>query len=459
MAQRRPTAWLSGFVLAILFSVSFTAAIALPGSGLLRQRSWTGVKQGVAREILKAVYEQMNIHYYDLHFHGEDFSARFAEMGSMMQRATSMSQAMTIAAALLEPLNDPHVFFLPPGYRGPLIEYGFRFMMVGSDCYVTEIASGSDAARKLHVGERLLSVEGEPITRENLWKVEYNLNVLSPRTLLHAGIEQADEPAGNAAEEKKGRSRSGDPDTGEGEVIVKASMSSASNNLHPAEVFGQMTGRYVSRTAEFSKEGVLIWKIPRFPLDSDDAAAKWELAKKYKSLVLDLRGTAGEWNRGGDNTLGNLMGKDTQVGQRITRNGSEPYVVKVAKMPFRGKLVLLVDSGTSASSEILARVAQVQKRGMVIGDRTAGAATESKMFSCATGGEAEAEAAHVSISVAEIRMSDGSVIGREGVTPDEIVLPSQDDLKMGRDPQLARAAALAGLAIDSTASGKMFPPH
>jgi len=441
-----------------LLGAAFSAGRMRADGASESRTPFTAANREQARAILRAVYDSVATHFYDPGFHERNLPARYAEMDRMIQRATSMPQAMTVVAALLEPLDDPHVFFLPPGYKHPLVVYGFRFMMVGNDCYVTEIDPGSDAAKKLYLGERLLSVEGEPLTRENFWKVDYNLKVLSPRDLLHIGIEETDEPTGNAAGDKTGRNRGGDPDTGEGEVIVQARIRTQTDGPGAGGVHDQEAGPYSSRRAEFSKEGVLIWKIPRFPLESDDAVAKWKLTKAYKALVLDLRGTDGEWDRGDDSMLGNLLGKDTQVGSRITRKGSEPYIVKAEKIPFRGELVVLVDSGTSGSAEILARVMQIEKRGVVIGDRTAGAATESKVFSCATGEEPELEAAHVSISVAEIRMADGQTIGKEGVAPDDVVLPSQDDLKAGRDPQLARAAGLAGLAIDAKAAGKIFPP-
>jgi C-terminal processing protease CtpA/Prc len=63
----------------------------------------------------------------------------------------------------------------------------------------------------------------------------------------------------------------------------------------------------------------------------------------------------------------------------------------------------------------------------------------------------------VSVSSAKLLLSDGRSLERTGVTPDQLILPTAADLASGRDPALARAAALAALDLDPEAAGKLFP--
>lgn len=117
---------------------------------------------------------------------------------------------------------------------------------------------------------------------------------------------------------------------------------------------------------------------------------------------------------------------------------------------------MLVDSRSGSAAELLARVVQLEKRGSVIGDRTGGAVMRSKSYPHELGQDVVVFFG-VSITDADVIMSDGKSLEHMGVTPDEINLPTAADLAAKRDPVLAYAASLLGITISSEKAGGFFP--
>jgi C-terminal processing protease CtpA/Prc len=102
---------------------------------------------------------------------------------------------------------------------------------------------------------------------------------------------------------------------------------------------------------------------------------------------------------------------------------------------------------------MFARIVQIEKRGTVIGDRTAGAVMTSRMFPHQIAGVGLYA---TSVTVGDVRMSDGASLEKSGVEPDEIVLPTPADLAALRDPVLARAVEIAGGSLTPEQAGRLL---
>ena len=123
---------------------------------------------------------------------------------------------------------------------------------------------------------------------------------------------------------------------------------------------------------------------------------------------------------------------------------------------FKGKVIVLVDSNSASAAEIFARLMQIEKRGIVLGDVSAGAVMQSRGVSFDAGVTTVIDYG-MNLTMADVIMGDGKSLEHVGVSPDELIVLTGSDLAAQRDPVLARALAIAGAAVDADAAGKLFP--
>ena len=96
-----------------------------------------------------------------------------------------------------------------------------------------------------------------------------------------------------------------------------------------------------------------------------------------------------------------------------------------------------------------------------IGDLTAGAVMMSTRRPGLLGDQSSGNMIQYGLSVteADIIMADGQSLEHVGVTPDLVLLPTASDLRVRRDPVLARAIELAGGRMSPEKAGMLFPPE
>jgi C-terminal processing protease CtpA/Prc len=396
-----------------------------------------------ARIMLSAIKDDVKKNYYDPNYHGIDIDARFKLSDDKLKQASSQGQLWGIIAQTLADLNDSHTFFLPP-QKTVRTDYGWRMQMVGDYCYVGAVKPGSDAeAKGVKPGDEVLSIDGRVPDRDNLWLIQYLYYGLRPQPGMRLVVKN---PTG---------------ETRQVDVLAKMKEGQRIKDLTEGRIFDFI--REVENEDRFHRsrfvesDDLVIWKMSEFSLTNaqvDDAADK---ARKRKNLLLDLRGNGG----GSEDTLlrliGNLFDHDVTVGELKRRKETKPLIAKTRGHDvFSGKLVVLVDSQSGSAAELLARVVQLEKRGTVIGDRTAGAVMRAKAYSHAVGLDVIVLYG-VSVTDADVVMSDGKSLEKVGVTPDEIRLPAPADLAAKRDPVLAYGASLLGTTISAEKAGEFFP--
>jgi C-terminal processing protease CtpA/Prc len=391
--------------------------------------------------MLQTIQDTVLKHYYDPTFHGQDMRAHFRAAEDEIEKAEHLGQAFTAIFEALEYLDDSHTYFVPPT-RPISIRYGYRYEMVGDACFVTAVQPGTDAAKKLKPGDRILTMEGFRPTRDSLWKLHYFFGVLSPRGGLHLAVRHVD----------------GSQET----LEVNAAVEELARVTNTAEEGNfQVQSREYSYKSEYVEFGdaLIIWKIGSFIWNQDELDRTLDHMRKYQALILDLRGNPGGSTDTLERVVGALLDHDVTIATRVGRKEDlKPLEAKTrGSHAFAGKLFVLVDSQSASAAELLARVVQLEHRGMVLGDRSYGGVMEAQRYPFRLGADVKIFYG-LSLTDANLIMSDGKSLEHTGVIPDQVILPSAADLAVGNDPVLSKAAELAANnTLDPVAAGKLFP--
>jgi C-terminal processing protease CtpA/Prc len=413
---------------------------------LLSQQKMDSISRDRATGILRDAYENVKKHYYDPKYHGLDLEARYHEYDAKIRNAPTLSQGFAIVAAFLEGLNDTHTFFSPPP-RSFQTDYGYRMQMYGDSCLVSTIRPGTDAATKLHPGDQVLGYNNYNVNRAVMWKMEYYFGVLAPQKASVLALRDPDGQERKVTVEAKVR---------EFKKVMDLTGADGGGDISTLIRDSENAGR-LTRQRWINLGDVMIWKMPEFFLADEGVDHLFAEAKKHRALILDLRGNPGGAISTLERMLSDTFDHEVKVADRIGRKELKPEIAKHhSEGNFSGKIVVLIDSGSASSAELFARVMQLEKRGTVIGDRSAGAVMEALDYSNTQGVDTKI-AYSFSITEADLIMKDGKSLEHLGVTPDEIVLPTAKDLARGWDPVLSHAAGLVGLNLEPAAAGKMFP--
>jgi len=400
----------------------------------------------MGRIMLGVVKSDIKKNYYDATFHGVDLEARFKEADEKLKQASSLNEILaTIAAAVMD-LNDSHTYFIPPR-RATTVEHGWQMQVVGANAYVVAVQPGSDAeAKGLKPGDRIVGIDGFAVTRTNLPSLQYILYLLSPRAAMKLVVEPPDSARRELAVSAK---------VHEGKSIINLQAGMASDRYDLIREAETLSRLYRHRYYELPD--ALVWKMPQFDLSESQIDELMDKAKKRKALVLDLRGNGGGSEATMLRLIGNIFDHDVTVGELKRRSESKPIVARTrGKDAFSGKLVVLIDAGSASAAEVFASVVQTEKRGTVIGDKSSGQVMRSKSYDHQLGQDLLVYYG-MTITDADLIMSNGKSLEKLGVTPDERLLPTARDLKEGRDPVLSHAASLVGLAMTPEKAGQLFP--
>ena len=398
--------------------------------------------------MLRVVRKEIERHFYDSTYKGINLDTLFAEAARTIDGVKSNNELFTVIAGVMDEFQESGTYFIPPE-RIASVDYGWRYLMVGDSCYVTAVKPGSDAERNgLRAGDRLLAIGREVPSRSNDHTIRVLLNILNPQRGIRITVRtEGDHPR---------------------EVVALAEIRTRKKVLDLSLELGDIDFWDDMRESEEQSflirnrnwglgDSIHVWKIASLKIDVDDVENEIDQAEGKKALILDFRGCSSGYPKTLDYLIGCLFDHSVNVGHFETRGGRKDWMVDVSpRAHFKGLLVIIQDSRTSGAAEVLARLVQLEHRGIVIGDKSRGAVGKGQLIEHDVG-TGNSVFYWIGVTTERVLMADGGNLEGAGVQPDELVLPRASDIAEGRDPILSYAAWLVGSQLSPEEAGKLFP--
>jgi C-terminal processing protease CtpA/Prc len=427
------------FISLFLFNSVFSqvSISEIEGSNSLSLKRTTGVN------MLNDIKDVIKQYYYDKKFRGIDLDERFKLAKEKVKTLESNAQIFRTIAQVLLDFHDSHTKFYPPN-RSARTEYGFAMQMIGQNCFIVDVKKGSDAeAKGLRAGDQILAIDGYIPFRERLWIIEYILYRLDPREIVSMKIKDIDDK--------------------EKTLEVKAKIKTLKDrekerDQKKKDKKKEDIGDY--KCKELSTD-LIACKLKTFVTDKKDIDKMMQEIGQHRKLILDLRGNSGGYVSIEEYLTGFFFDKEVKIASFITRDKVKDRIAKSHKgKVFGGELIVLIDSDSASASEVFSRMIQIEKRGKVLGDVSSGAVMTSYGIPMSNSrgvpGYQTLSFYSISVTVADLVMSDGNRLEGVGVIPDLAIGPTNKALFNRYDPVLAHAAKIFGTEISQEAAGGLY---
>jgi len=387
-------------------------------------------------EILNDVSDLVKQNYYDPKLKNLDWKADVEVARGRIRQADHEGEMAAAISGLLLRLNDSHTYFLRPQRLQPVI-FGFRAKAFENDVRIYEMMPGGPAEEAgLHRGDKIIAVEDFVANRKLVDAEMRYFQYLDPRLTIKLKVVR----------------NGGLPQ----DFIV--------NGRQPAT----SSKEFVKLYEDYSKEeqekkqtkdvtvrreegGIAYLRFPSFMVSTTRADFLLKEAKDAQALILDLRDDGGGREDTMKDMAAHFLPDRTRMALAISRNKQEEIIAKPRNPNLTAPLFLLVESHSASASEVLARVLQLKKRATIVGDLTAGKVNRAQLFG-GLGGAIYRIPFGVAITVSKAVLLDGEELEDRGVLPDVKCVPAEEDLRLARDPCLARALMLARQAASKKAS-------
>jgi len=402
--------------------------VVLVLASLTQPSSAHNVDHGQWEDVLKIVSADVQKNFYDPQMKGLDWAGLTEQTRQRISTARSTGEMILAVSVLLTRLEDSHTYFVPPPLTARS-DFGFKARAYENEIRVYEITPKGPAEKAgLHVGDKILSLNGVSLDRTNVREVLRLVTAAVPASAL--------------------------------DIDIAVSSGSRPHTVHvPAHLITRQEHQYldsVFRVADqqramdvhpnfASKEypdDTLYIRVPSFTASPEATFSEISKAQHARSLVLDLRGNPGGWEETLLAFLGFFAEQPEILAKRFARSQAQEVGIKPRNSRFHGSITILVDSDTGSAAELAARHLQLSHKAVVVGDVTSGAVNEGHIIEEKVGAQFVMPFAVV-VTHAKLVMPTGEELEGHGVVPDLKCVPSTEDLVRNRDGCLDQALSLA----------------
>lgn len=199
-------------------------------------------------------------------------------------------------------------------------------------------------------------------------------------------------------------------------TITRATVTNPSVRSSVQDSVGILTiSRFDSETADLSKRAAQSFK-----------------AQGVKGVILDIRDNGGGYITAAQEVAGLWLDDKVVVSERT--GGKVTEELKSGGDPILRGLptVVLVNGSSASASEIVAGALQDHQAATLVGEKTFGKGTVQKVIDLGAGTQ-------LKVTVARWYTPHGKNITKEGISPDQKVELTSEDVNAGKDPQLDAA--------------------
>ncbi|MDQ3586239.1 MAG: S41 family peptidase [Acidobacteriota bacterium] len=396
------------------------------------ERVTTATREG-RLAVFDEVWTTLRARYYDPQLHGVDWPTQRTALRPLAAEADSPAAFYAVLRRMLGSLRDAHTRVYSPEERSDwqrtvYPSVGVSAREIAGEVIVTNVERNSEAWRAgVRAGDAVTSIDGEAVMQKLARRLAEESSASTVQAArLQATVRLFDGPLDAPVSVTFTR--------GEGKRSRTVSLRRTLRTREPALDFRREDGIAIARFNLFTQEIAveLLRMLER------------EEMQRARGLVIDLRDNGGGETEAMTDIASAFLPLGTNLGRFIDRDGNttsapqtRPAMLLTAAANIKNfphPIVVLTGARTSSAAEIFAAALQAADRAdLIIGEPTCGCVLGiRRRHPLPDGGLLD-------ISEMDFRTARDTRLEGTGVTPDEQLAPSKQDIRAGHDPALKRA--------------------